>query len=305
MHQTVIPDSQHDAELARIRSHIQNLRSRRSLLQTTLLSSPHTLSRLERAKATQHPPPPALTNALHTVKSHHRLLQQSSHRLAAGATAFLVQDPDPAASGIDSGRILGVRIEASVRGRFADPYFLLLHRPYPTSAAWKVHKHTIPPCIPLAALLAKWLPAPVEKAVEGREKRRKQDLGRLVREVRREVLSLHLRLAAVEAMRREAGLAPSEPAAAARTATTTEEEDAVDEEQGAAQSRLKSGTRGPIKGGIRDIKALDPGVREVEITWADGHVARMKAAWDGRVEGAVVREHGEGARGGGTEMLRR
>ncbi|EON66258.1 hypothetical protein W97_05651 [Coniosporium apollinis CBS 100218] len=300
MDETVIPDSQHDTELARIRSQIQALRTRRSLLQTTLLSSPHTLTRLNRAKATQHAPPPALTDALKTVQSHHRLLQQTSHRLAAGATAFLVQDPDPAAAGIDSGRVLGVRIEASVRGRFADPYFLLLHRPWQGSAALRVHKHTIPPCVPLPALLARWLPAPLEKDKEGAGKRqrgRRQDLGRLVREIRREVLSLHLRLAAVETLRREVGLAPSEPAAAAVMEATEEEDDAIDEEQGVEQPPRRSDAHVPAKGGIEDIKALDPSVREVEITWADGRIARMKIARDGRIEGAVVREHGEGMRG--------
>ena len=123
-----------------------------------------------------------------------------------------------------------------------------------------MHRHTIPPCIPLAALVAKWLPAPRVAgvgAVELEKAERKQNLPRLVRELRREIAGFHMRKGAVERLRE--GLV--------KEAGTT---------------------------GVGDVKATDAEIRDVRIEWRDWAVGRVRIGKDGRVEKAVVL--GEGGR---------
>jgi central kinetochore subunit Mal2/MCM21 len=129
--------------------------------------------------------------------------QENLYRLGAGATMFTVKDPDPAA--IDSGRIVGIRIEVFVSGRFLTPYYVLLNRLQSDPARLRIHRHTIPPCIPLSALAAKYLPLPRSATIEGSEKRPnvgRQALTSLVRELRRELVAYHTRLAKLQAVKK-------------------------------------------------------------------------------------------------------
>jgi len=123
---------------------------------------------------------------------------ENTYRTSTGTTAFRVQDPDPNA--VDGGKVLGVRFDvfSTATSTFETPYYILLHCPWPGSQDLRVHKHTIPAFIPLQSLLAKHLPPP------GKQKGGKgQNLTRLVREVRGELVAHRKRVEAVERLYEE------------------------------------------------------------------------------------------------------
>jgi central kinetochore subunit Mal2/MCM21 len=129
-------------------------------------------------------------------------------------TAFRVQDPDPHA--VDDGRVLGVRFDVvSTRTReFVPPYYVFLVRTQPTEEGeedvWKVHKHTVPPAVPLGSLARRYIPVLEEQeqelggdgdgvsGVEG-----KQDLDAFVRAVRRELVGMVKRKDALGMLEKE------------------------------------------------------------------------------------------------------
>ncbi|KAF2146327.1 uncharacterized protein K452DRAFT_315524 [Aplosporella prunicola CBS 121167] len=264
MSDSLIPDSQVDNEIAYLREQIQSLERRRSALSSTLLSSRHTLTRIQRAKAKATSTASPAATALDVVQKQQKHNLENLHRTCAGITAFRVKDPDPHA--LDDGKVLGVRIDISIEGRFVTPYYLLLNRPQPSSEALRIHKHTIPPSIPLQSLAAKYLPQPTPAPADGAPAKpnRAQNLHRLVRELHKELVSHHLRLNAVSQLRKDAGLP----------------EDTTDD----AAGRKRAG-----KFGIANIKALDVGAEEVEITWADKSTARVRVTKNGAIEKVVVR----------------
>ncbi|KAF2452573.1 Cenp-O kinetochore centromere component-domain-containing protein [Lineolata rhizophorae] len=295
-----------DAEIARVRAQAESLRARRSLLASTVLSSPRTLARLRNAEKTSPSPEPKLTSAIKRASEHAKLHQENLHRICAGITAFRVQDPDPHA--VDGGRVLGVRIEAFSDGHFLPPYYLLLHKPHPHLHSLRLHKHTIPPCIPLPALLSKHLPQPPPR----RRRRRhdtargtsptgpddgdadgddadalpppRQDLPALARALRRELCAHHLRIAAVARARRAAGLPPERtrvPGSAAE-AEVRKGEEVADADEDAGRMR-------PVgKLDIVDVSAAHASAREVRIGWADGTEARVRVSREGKAVGAVA-----------------
>ncbi|KAK4117497.1 hypothetical protein N656DRAFT_773647 [Canariomyces notabilis] len=225
--------------------------------------------------------------------------QQCLYRVCAGVTTFRARDPDPHA--VDGGAILGIRIEVLSRGRFLRPYYVLLNRPYSSGAAadgsgngvgengnarrqgkgktWlRVHRHTLPACIPVAGLAARYLPAPPKTGDdvdggrdEGRAKiQEKQDLARFARAVRREVIRYHNRLGVVGDLRRAAGL---DKKADGETAAPEEEAAAPEEE-------------GP--GRLLDITASDAEAKHITIEWADGRIGRLVMGDDGEIVKLVV-----------------
>ncbi|KAF2090232.1 hypothetical protein K490DRAFT_35485 [Saccharata proteae CBS 121410] len=248
---------------------VSKLETRRSVLSTTLLSSRNTLTRLQRAKSKS----PSASTALAVAQNQHNHNLENLHRTCAGVTAFRVKDPDPFA--VDNGKILGVRIDVSVNGVFVPPYYLLLNRASPESPSLRIHKHTIPPCVGLAELEARYLPR--RNAVEGVDAPLKpapeQNLQKLVRVLRRELVGHHLRVSAVEKLRGDAGLSGKEGS----------ESDDEEEEEGG-------------KAGITGIAALDIDGREIEIKWADGTSGRVWISKAGVVEKAVVKAVETGAR---------
>jgi central kinetochore subunit Mal2/MCM21 len=176
-----------------------------------------------------------------------------------------VQDPDPNA--VDSGRILGVRIDvfASRRREFGTPYYLLLNQPEGKDGRLRVHRHTIPVCIPLKALVENYLPFPKDGGDD--LKGRPQDLARFVRAVRRECVALGKRVEAVEGLREKLGRAQV----------------------------------------VGEVRGLDKEGREVEIEFIDKHVARVSVGTDGRIEKVVlshgVRGGGASVRGKAIERI--
>lgn len=276
------PPSQLDTDIAAIRAQISLLRQRRTNLSSVLLSSPSITTRLHRASHSTKPPPPSLARALTVLSKQARHNQTALHRICAGATAYRVRDPDPHA--VDEGRVLGIQIEVFANRAFVPPYHLLLHRPSPASPALKIHHHTIPPCVPLAPLAAAYLPQPsAAAAAAGDPARPAQNLPRLVRALRRELVAYHLRLAAVEKLRVEAGV----------SGQAAEKEglgDVLNAEMGMGTEMGRGGRRWRGQGRGRVVSVVaDAAVREARCEWSSGLTARMKVSKDGVIEKVVAR----------------
>jgi central kinetochore subunit Mal2/MCM21 len=115
----------------------------------------------------------------------------------------------------------------------------------------------------------KWLPV-VEEEEEMSNKsteRTRQDLQRLVREVRAELVSWHARSDAIEYVRKALG--------------SKEQGDGEGEEED-SESLFVNESR------IKSVAATSLEARYVRIQWADGAVGRLKLSNEGLVERAVV-----------------
>lgn len=162
-----------------------------------------------------------------------------ARRATGGVTAFRVQDPDPCA--VNGGRVLGVRFDVfSVKKRaFVPPFFVFLVRVREEEEngdgvgggvaedlqgvdgqsrvddeegmqLLRVHKHTIPPVVPVVALAQRYLPvlsADDEEDVDEpngldapKNLPTKQDLGKFVRAIRKELVGMVRRKDALEAL---------------------------------------------------------------------------------------------------------
>ncbi|KAF2489048.1 hypothetical protein BU16DRAFT_496923 [Lophium mytilinum] len=266
-----------DADLANLHAQLAHLRHRRANLSTALLAHPNTSTLLNtnRPRGVQKP---AHRSAASLISKQQKHTTHSLHRALAGCTAYKVQDPDPHA--VDSGRVLGVQIEVFIEGAFLPPYHILLNRPYATyPQTLKIHKHTLPPCIPLAQLARKHLPQPNKN--DGSEP--VQDLQKLVRAVRWEAQSWHLRVAAVERLREEAGLGEDEEVGIMQGLD-------VD----ANPSEMLNGYVAPAKAGPRRKGRIvtvdsDRAVTVVSIEWMGGLGVKMRVKKDGEVEKGVAR----------------
>ncbi|KAL0937680.1 cenp-o kinetochore centromere component [Colletotrichum truncatum] len=183
--------------------------------------------------------------------------QHCLYRTCATVTTFKVQDPDPNA--VDHGNVLGIRIELMADARFRRPFYVMLNRPYKNSRHLRVHRHTVPPCIPLAGLAARHLPAP--KPADA-VKQTTQDLSRFVRTLRREISRYHNRIAVIGDLQRAAG--------------------------------LRGGARkdGESEQAVVSISAADAEAKQISIEWADGRSGRLVMSEDGQIQKAVVLGNG-------------
>lgn len=175
-------------------------------------------------------------------------MQQCAYRISTSVTAFKVHDPDPNA--VDSGRVLGVRFEIMSAGQFLRPYYVMLNRPFANKRILRVHRHTIPPAIPLNGLAARHLPQPPKRG-SGRQQQR-QDLERFVRTLRREIMRYHNRLGVTADLRRSARLT----------------------EQRQADSEIPA---------IVDVGVADVEAKQIRLTWADDRSGRIVMDDDGKV----------------------
>lgn len=201
--------------------------------------------------------------------------QQCLYRTCAGITTFRVRDPDPNA--VDDGNVLGIRIEVMTRARFLRPYYVFLNRPYAAAesrgALLRVHRHTVPSCIPLGGLAARYLPAPgpptsssISESGDDAKVPRRQDLSRFVRTLRREIVRYHNRIAVIADLRRALGLDGKRK----------------DAKQLAEQSSILA------------ISAVNAEAKQVRIDWKDGRSGRLVVGDDGEVVKLVVMLDGRG-----------
>lgn len=209
---------------------VAHYRHQKSLLTSTLLS------RLTPSNVSSHP-------KLHSkVEKHQRQSLENAYRLGAGITSFHVRDPDPNA--VDSGRILGIKIEVfnPRQQTYEKPYYLFLNRPDGEQGPMRVHKHTVPPYVGLKGIAGRYM------AWGGDDAAQRQDIVRFARAVRRELVAATKRRCAMERLHDEA-----ETCAA-----------------------------------LDDVKAKDLEAREMEISWRDGAVGRVKVGKEGDIEGVCV-----------------
>ena len=212
--------------------------------------------------------------------------QQCLYRACATATTFRVRDPDPNA--VDGGAVLGVRVEVMSKARFIRPYFVMLNRPYGPAdpRALRVHRHTVPACIPLSGLAARYLPAPssarkrVHAEGHGDEdssrmaSTSKQDLSRFVRALRRELVRYHNRVAVIGDLRKATGL----------------------------EGKRRKSKEATVEGAptIVDISAADAEAKQIRVEWSDGKSGRLVMNDDGEILKMVV----QGANGQHRETVR-
>ncbi|KAM0282252.1 hypothetical protein ACHAQH_003116 [Verticillium albo-atrum] len=181
--------------------------------------------------------------------------QQSLYRMGATITAFKMRDPDPNA--VDNGKVLGIRFEIMSNARFLRPYFVLLNRPYPDSRHLRIHRHTVPPSIPLPGLAARHLPSPKPADADSQTT---QDLSRFVRTLRREIVRYHNRAAVIGDLVKVAAQLDDSLATTADDRSTS----------------------------LVDVRAADPQAKQAELGWADGRTGRLVMDDDGQLEKLVV-----------------
>lgn len=181
--------------------------------------------------------------------------QQSLYRTCATITTFKVKDPDPNA--VDGGHVLGLRFEVMSKARFIRPYFVMLNRPYANRRYLRVHRHTVPPCIPLSGLVARYLPPPTAKDDDDVPK--KQDLSLFARALRRELVRYHNRASVIGDLKKAAGLA-------SRKAVEQQDSDTA----------------------IVDISAADAEAKQVSLQWGDGRTGRLIMNDNGEIVKMIV-----------------
>lgn len=263
-----------DDDITALHARIATLHAHRSNLASILLSQPHLSTRL------QAPPDSNIAKAISSQKTRNLT---NIHRACAGVTAYKVQDPDPHAA--NNGNILGVSIDVALRGRFVETYHVLLtwQEENDGNKILKIHKHTIPPCIPLQHLANQWLPTPGKNG----EEEVQQDLIRFGRTLRKELVSWHLRVNAVAELRKEAGVVEPkmrehEALEAHQVLNAFTSDDSDDD----ADSDADEDVGGPSR--VVDVEA-DHAVRQVTITWSDRRTAVLSVSKDGRVDKAICR----------------
>lgn len=228
-------------EIASLQSQISILKSRRSILTFPLIQETFT-----QAISSQANPPKS-------IKEQRKHVLSSLYRTTSSITSFAVQDPDPNA--VNKGKLLGLRIEAFANKRFTRPYYVFLNQPNAENTSLRIHRHTIPPAIPLAFLAAKFLPQP-KNGIE-----MKQDLGTFLRKLRGQIQSYHNRLASIGSLRK--GLRVDE----VRKFRDEGDEDVE---------------------GVMDVSAIDAEAKQLRIEWADGGIGRVEIGTTGQVVRSVV-----------------
>lgn len=271
-----------DSDISDLHARIAILKAHRANLSSILLSQPNLAARLG---------DDATVKRLIDQQSKRNL--ENTYRACAGVTAYKVKDPDPNA--VNNGDVLGISIEVPINGGFVDTYHVLFTvRDHDNSKRLRIHKHTIPACIPLQQLANKWIPQSTGDGDGAKDP--DQDLVRFGRALRRELVSWHMRVEAVQTMRTQAKL--PDPQAEAELDNDVISGGKVLNafvSSDASSDAEDDDGNGPVR--ILDIEA-DAAVRQITITWSDGRTAVLVVTKDGRVEKAVCR-----ARGGSRDVV--
>ncbi|KAI1110360.1 cenp-O kinetochore centromere component [Nemania sp. NC0429] len=250
-----VADKLHD-EIAKLRAQVESLKNDVKLQAATLMTADST-QQIFRSQTTSDALRQRLV-ARFAEQSAHK--QQCLYRACATITTFKVRDPDPNA--VDGGNVLGLRFEIMSKARFARPYYVMLNRPYASRRHLRVHRHTVPQCVPLSGLAARYLPPPPTSKDNDDDddaaRPKKQDLSSFARALRRELVCYHNRAAAIGDMRRAAGLGSKK---------------ALDQAPDAS---------------IVDISAADAEAKQITLQWRDGRSGRLVMNDDGDVMKMVV-----------------
>ncbi|KAI1739084.1 cenp-O kinetochore centromere component [Xylaria scruposa] len=264
-----VGDRLHD-EIAKLRAQVESLKNDVRLQTATLMTADSTRQILQSQTVGARPSKTRDTTKLKLLE---RFQEQSAHkqrclyRACASLTTFKVNDPDPNA--VDGGNVLGLRFEIMSKAKFVRPYYVMLNRPYPDRRLLRVHRHTVPQCIPLSGLVARHLPLPTVKDDDD-DAPKKQHLSSFVRALRRELVRYHNRAAVIGDMKKAAGLNSKKPS---------------DQE---------------LETDITDISAADAEAKQISLQWRDGRSGRLVMNDDGEVVKMVV----QGGNGQDHETVR-
>ncbi|ORY67377.1 cenp-O kinetochore centromere component [Pseudomassariella vexata] len=251
-----------DNEIAILRSQVGSLKRELKLQATTLLTADST-----REIIRQGPDDDSKARIMAQSDQQIAHKQQCLYRACASVTALKIRDPDPNA--VDEGNVLGLRFEVMSKSRFIRPYYVMLNRPYPDSRRLRIHRHTVPPSIPLAGLAARHLPAP-RSGNDDHNAPQEQDLSRFARALRRELVRYQNRVGVIGDLRNSAGL------------------------------ESKKGKRKEVEFPIVDISAADAEIKQIRIQWADEKTGRLVMDDDGHILKMVV----QGENGRDRETVR-
>ncbi|KFY49215.1 hypothetical protein V496_10192 [Pseudogymnoascus sp. VKM F-4515 (FW-2607)] len=248
-----------DDQIESLEARIAGLHQRRVIQTANIINSRSSQTILKRLRSTPKSLETGDNNPLHSVansNSQKQLAynQECLYRICSGVTTFKVKDPDPCS--IDKGAVLGIRIEAFQSGRFIRPYYVFLNRHHPDSSAWRVHRHTVPPCIPLDYLADRYLPAPTQSG--DLLKGPRQALPRFVKALRSHIVGYHNRITVITGMRRAFGLSGNK-------------------EQGDERQLIFS-----------DISAADAEAKHIRLEWMDGRIGRAVISSKGKILKCVV-----------------
>ncbi|CAG8982996.1 hypothetical protein HYALB_00003575 [Hymenoscyphus albidus] len=266
-----------DDEITSLQAQISSLQAQRKLQASAILSSQATkatLLRLQKSQqksssqsresSSQSTPSdiPSDTNPLLSASKDQLLHnQQNLYRACGSITAFRIRDPDPNA--VDNGNVLGIRIDVSTSGKFITPFYVILNKPFPNSHLLRVHRHTLPPYIPLAELAQRHLPTGKGAVAMSTSKKtdgaKRQDLKRFVRALRKEVVAYHNRVTAIKGLRKEFKLDEKVSA------------------KGKGREKI-----------LEDISAADAEAKQISLRWVDGKVGRIVVDDGGPVVGCVI-----------------
>ncbi|KAI1258991.1 cenp-O kinetochore centromere component [Xylariaceae sp. FL1019] len=257
-----------DDEIAKLKAQVESLRSDIKLQCSTLMRAESTHQILQHQSTNgQTAATKATAKKLITqVEKYKADKQQRLYQACASVTTFKIRDPDPNA--VDDGKVLGLRFEVAYKAKYLRPYYVMLNRPWGHRRWLRVHRHTVPQCIPLSGLAARYLPAPKEKDEFDRQK--KQDLTQFARAVRREIVRYHNREAVISDLKKAAGLGPQKEA--------QEESDS----------------------GLVDVRAADAEAKHISLQWRDGQSGRLVMDDDGEIVKMVV----QGPNGQDRETVR-
>ncbi|KAI1379124.1 Cenp-O kinetochore centromere component-domain-containing protein [Hypoxylon crocopeplum] len=258
-----------DNEIANLRAQVESLKRELKLQTATLITAEPTRQILDSARwpgSTQPNDSSRLQELIKRADEQGAHKQQCLYRACASITTFKVRDPDPNA--VDGGNVLGLRFEVMSKSRFLRPYYVMLNRPYPNSRHLRIHRHTVPQCIPLSGLAARHLPPPTAK--DNYDVLKKQDLSKFVRALRRELVRYHNRSAVIGDLRSSAGL------------------------------ESKKGKAKEMEVPIVDISAADAQAKQVRVEWSDGRSGRLVMGDDGD----IVKMVAQGENGQDREAVR-
>ncbi|KAK3330965.1 Cenp-O kinetochore centromere component-domain-containing protein [Apodospora peruviana] len=245
-----------DEEIETLQAQVSSLKKQIRIQTSTLIASPSTRQLFTDDFSLPEDTNPFRQKLVTQSAAQEAHNQQCLYRTCAGITTFRVRDPDPNA--VEGRAVLGLRIEVVSRAKFLRPYYVLLNRPYPESRTrLRLHRHTVPPCIPLSGLATRHLPPPG----------RRQDLSRFARALRREIVRYHHRMGVVADLRKAAGLGRKKK-----------------------KSSVGDGTQQQL---LVDISPADAEAKQISIDWADGRTGRLVMSDDGEIVKLVaLGEHG-------------
>ncbi|RMZ72931.1 cenp-o kinetochore centromere component [Pyrenophora seminiperda CCB06] len=284
------PTSQLDEDIRHLHTHISLLQAHRANLSSVLLSQPHLSARLQPSNHQRDTQQHAENTTARIIAQQNARNLENVYRTCAGVTAFRVKDPDPNA--INNGNLLGISIDVAIGPKFVETYHVLLSLREGRNDKKKmlsIHKHTIPPCIPLQQLARRWIPG----STKDEEVDPEQDLVRFGRLLRKELVGWHMRVNAGEELRKSAGLEEPKEADGGEdlgTASSGKVLNAFVSDDEASSDIEHENDDDDDDGVLRllDIET-DAAVREMTITLSDRRTVVMSITKDGRIDKAVCR----------------